>query len=112
MAQGFQVYATSGTAKFLAESGVEATPVNKISEGKPDLIDLIYSGEVGLLINTISKDRRIEQEGALIRRASVERSVPCLTSLDTARALLTALAAYNRGEEMGVRTVDEYLAGH
>ena len=109
VAQGFQIYATAGTAKYLAENGVAATPVNKISEGKPDLIDLIYSGEIGLLINTISKDRRIEQEGALIRRASVERSVPCLTSLDTARALLTALAAYNRGEEMGVRTVDEYL---
>jgi carbamoyl-phosphate synthase large subunit len=109
VAQGFQIYATGGTAKFLAANGVEATPVNKISEGKPDLIDFIYSGEVGLLINTISKDRRIEQEGALIRRASVERSVPCLTSLDTARALLTALESYNRGEEMGVRTVDEYL---
>lgn len=111
VALGFQIYATGGTAKFLAANGVEATPVNKISEGKPDLIDLIYSGEVGLLINTISKDRRIEQEGALIRRASVERSVPCLTSLDTARALLTALESYNRGEEMGVRTVDEYLSG-
>ena len=110
VAQGFQIYATGGTAKYLADHGVEATPVNKISEGKPDLIDLIYSGEVGLLINTISKDRRIEQEGALIRRASVERSVPCLTSLDTARALLTALESYNRGEEMGVRTVDEYLS--
>jgi carbamoyl-phosphate synthase large subunit len=112
VAQGFQVYATAGTAKFLSSHGVEATPVNKISEGKPDLIDLIYSGEVGLLINTISKDRRIEQEGALIRRASVERAVPCMTSLDTARALLTALESYNRGEEMGVRTVDEYLSGN
>ena len=110
VAQGFQIYATGGTAKYLADHGVEATPVNKISEGKPDLIDLIYSGTIGLLINTISKDRRIEQEGALIRRASVERSVPCLTSLDTARALLTALESYNRGEEMGVRTVDEYLS--
>ena len=108
-AQGFTIYATDGTARFLTENGLAATTVNKISEGSPNLIDLIYSGEVGLLINTISKDKRIEREGALIRRASVERAVPCLTSLDTARALLTALEAYNRGEEMGVRTVDEYL---
>jgi carbamoyl-phosphate synthase large subunit len=106
---GFVIHATDGTARYLSENGVAATPVNKISEGVPNLIDLIRNGEVGLLINTISKDKKIEQEGALIRRASVERSVPCLTSLDTARALLVALTAYDSGEAMGVRTVEEYL---
>ena len=106
---GFRIFATSGTAKFLRANGVDAEPVNKISEGSPNLIDLIHGGRVQLLINTTSKDKRIEREGAQIRRASVERNVPCLTSLDTARALLLALEAYRDGDTFHVRTVDEYL---
>jgi len=94
---------------MLNEAGVVAEAVNKISEGTPNLIDLIHGGHVALLINTISKDKRIEREGALIRRASVERGVPCLTSLDTARALLLALQSYRGEDTLSVRTVDEYL---
>jgi len=60
-------------------------------------------------VNTISKDKRIEREGAQIRRASVERGVPCLTSLDTTRALLLALNSYQGGELLTVQTVDEYV---
>lgn len=107
---GFRVFATAGTAKFLRAHGVAAEPANKISEGTPNLLDLIQDGRVNLLINTISKDKRIEREGAQIRRASVERGIPCLTSLDTARALLLALAAARvGGDTFGVRTVREYL---
>jgi carbamoyl-phosphate synthase large subunit len=107
---GFRIFATAGTARFLRGQGVDAEPVNKISEGAPNLLDLIHGGRVDLLINTISKDKRIEREGAQIRRASVERNVPCLTSLDTARALLLALEARKGGDTFDVRTVDEYLA--
>ncbi len=109
---GFSLYATSGTAQFLHDAGVHAETVNKISEGMPNLIDLLHeTGRIGLLINTISKDKRIEREGALIRRASVERGVPCLTSLDTVRALLLALRsqASEGGDVPHVRTVKEYL---
>jgi carbamoyl-phosphate synthase large subunit len=106
------IYATDGTARFLKSAGINAERVNKISEGAPNLIDLIYqTGRIGLVINTISKDKRIEQEGAQIRRATVERSVPCLTSLDTARALLLAMQAYRQGKSFEVHTVDEYLNG-
>ena len=68
----------------------------------------MQAGQVGLVINTLSKDKRIEEEGQLIRRATVERSVPCMTSLDTAAALLLALKARAEGT-FGVMTVDEYL---
>ena len=77
--------------------------------GSPNLVDLLHSERIDLLINTISKDRRIAREGALIRRASVERSVPCLTSLDTARAMLLAIEAHRAGGGLDVHTVDEYL---
>jgi len=110
-ALGYPLMATGGTADLLASHGIAATRVAKIGEGEPNLVTEIHAGRVGLVVNTISKDKRIEQEGALIRRATVERSVPCLTSLDTAKALLLALAAKQAGEPMGVRTVDEYLSG-
>ena len=112
-ALGFPIHATGGTAAFLRASGLgDIQTANKISEGSPNLLDLIYSGKIGLLINTISRDKKTEREGAQIRRASVERGVPCLTSLDTARALLLALRSHPTGNDfLGVRTVDEYLAG-
>ena len=108
---GFKLYATSGTAQMLQNADVAVETVAKISEGEPNLLHLIHGGKVSLLINTISKDKRIEREGAQIRRASVERGVPCLTSLDTARALLLALRSYRDGgsDALTVRTVDEYL---
>ena len=74
-------------------------------------MDLIKSGKIALLINTLSSDKRIEREAARIRRASVEAGVPCLTSLDTARALLLSLAAQRQGDPFALATVDEYLSG-
>lgn len=106
---GFQLYATSGTARHLEQHGMTVTTVKKISEGKPNLVNLIREGHVSLLINTVSKDKQIEKEAALIRRASVEHSIPCLTSLDTARALHTALATREQGESFDVLTIDQYV---
>jgi carbamoyl-phosphate synthase large subunit len=106
---GYKLYATSGTAKMLTESGLDVTTVLKISEGSPNPIDTIRSGKISLLINTLSKDRKVEQEGLHIRRASVENAIPCLTSLDTARALHFALAARHHGEVFPVLPITEYV---
>ena len=106
---GYKVYATEGTAKFLNAAGVAADPIYKIGIGSPNLIDLIHSGEIDLLINTLSKDKKIEREGAMIRRASVEHGIPCLTSLDTARVLHFALAAREKGESLDCLTIDKYV---
>ena len=109
-ALGFALYATAGTARLLSEHGLTVTTVQKISEGTPNLLDLIRGGKVSLLINTLSQDKQVEKEAAQIRRASVEHSIPCLTSLDTARALHTALATRFQGERFDVMTVDQYVA--
>jgi carbamoyl-phosphate synthase large subunit len=108
---GFRLYATAGTAQFLTRNGLSVTSVKKISEGTPNLLDLIRSGKISLLINTVSKNRKTEQEGLYIRRASVENSIPCLTSLDTARALHYALDARREGEVFPVKTIDQYVSG-
>jgi len=107
-AQGFQVFATEGTARYLQAQGIAAEPVKKLHEGEGNIVDLIKSGQIDLLINTLSSDKRIEREGARIRRASVERGVPCLTSLDTARALLLSLSARRQDSGFALATVEEY----
>jgi carbamoyl-phosphate synthase large subunit len=107
---GFSIYATEGTARFLGENGIAAERVNKVHQGAQNLVTLIQSGAIHLLLNTISRDRQSEREAALIRRASVENGVPCLTSLDTARALLTALTARQTGAaQPHCMTIDGYL---
>jgi carbamoyl-phosphate synthase large subunit len=108
---GYEVFATQGTARFLNEHGIKAQPVLKIREGSPNLLDLVRGGEIDLLINTLSTDKRTEREAHQIRRTSVEMGISCLTSLDTARALLRALDARSRGEEFACATVDDYLLG-
>jgi carbamoyl-phosphate synthase large subunit len=108
---GYDIYATHGTASYLEKHGIHSTPIMKIHQGEPNLLGLIRSGEIDLLINTLSTDKRTEREALQIRRASVETGIPCLTSLDTSRALLLALKARKRGENFACFTVDEYLKG-
>jgi carbamoyl-phosphate synthase large subunit len=108
---GFKVYATEGTARFLTERGIPATPVSKIREQSPNLLDLIHRGRIDLLINTLSTDKHTEREAVQIRRASVEMGIPCLTSLDTARALWMALRSRASGKDFVCLPVDSYLAG-
>jgi carbamoyl-phosphate synthase large subunit len=93
LAKGFQLLATRGTAAALQAAGLPVQVVPKIGEGSPNLLDYIKGKRVQLLVNTPSPERRAEQQGLLIRRAAVESGVPCLTALDTARALLRALDA-------------------
>lgn len=107
---GYQIYATEGTARYLSRNGVPATEVGKISNTEQlNLMELITGNKVDLLINTASKDRKIEQEAAVIRKASVQRYIPCLTSLDTAKALLRALLSKKAGEMPACLPVDRYL---
>jgi carbamoyl-phosphate synthase large subunit len=108
-ALGFRVHATGGTQRYLERLGVPATPVKKISEGTPNVVDLIRSGRIDLVLNTLSPDPNPEREGARIRRASVEHGIPCLTSLDTARALLLALSSRREGEELSVAAINDYV---
>lgn len=88
---GFKLYATEGTAKSLKEAGLRVNAVRKIHENSPNLLDFIRSGEVNFVVNTLTKGKTPERDGFRIRRESVENGVVCLTSLDTAFALLKVL---------------------
>ncbi len=88
-----EICATGGTYEKLTECGIRATRINKINEGLHDILDIIQSGEVSLVINTPTKGRNHNRDGFKIRRHAVERSVTCLTSLDTARAIFESMKA-------------------
>jgi carbamoyl-phosphate synthase large subunit len=107
---GFRIYATAGTQAYLKSIGVASTVVRKIHEGSPNIADLVRSGEIHLVLNTLSPERNPEREGARIRRASVEHAIPCLTSLDTARALLFALSSRRGGGDFASLPIHEYVA--
>lgn len=105
---GYKVYATAGTAKVLEAHGINTEVVRKIREEEPNLMTLLTAPHVDFLINTPQRERSPERDGLKIRRAAVEHGVPCLTSLDTAQALLTALRYQKAERVVGVRAVAEY----
>ncbi len=90
---GFSMYATEGTAEFLARYGIRSQTVNKLSTGDSTLLELIRGGEAMMVINTFTRGRAPERDGFRIRREAVEHGIPCLTSLDTARAVYDVLDA-------------------
>lgn len=88
---GFELYATSGTAKFLNKNMVATNMVRKISDKAPNIIDLLESGKIDYVISTSEKGRLPARDSVKLRRKSVERSICCLTSLDTAEVLVKLL---------------------
>lgn len=88
---GYTIYATRSTANALKEAGVGARKVNKISQESPTVMDLLLGHKIDLVIDTPTQGRDKSRDGFLIRRTAIETGVNCLTSLDTANALLTSL---------------------
>lgn len=88
---GYQLMATEGTAKYLQNNGIKVKTVGKIGSPGQNLIDVIRKGEAQMVINTLTKGKQPERDGFRIRRESVENGVPCLTSLDTAKAILRVI---------------------
>jgi carbamoyl-phosphate synthase large subunit len=96
---GYKLLATGGTADALEAAGLKVVRVNKLSEGSPNIVDLIRSGQAQFVVNTLTKGKTPERDGFRIRREAVENGVVCLTSLDTVRALLHMLEALRFSSE-------------
>jgi carbamoyl-phosphate synthase large subunit len=103
---GLCIVATAGTYSLLKAAGVDAEPVYKVGEGRPNIVDLIKSGRIGLVINTPMGSRSRFDEKA-IRRAATQHAVPCITTLSGAAAAVNAIRALQR-EKLTVRSLQEY----
>ncbi|TWI55747.1 carbamoyl-phosphate synthase large subunit [Halalkalibacter nanhaiisediminis] len=96
---GFEILATAGTAGAIKEKNIPVTVVNKIGEAKPHLLDVIQQGQAQFVINTLTRGKQPARDGFRIRREAVENGVVCLTSIDTAEALLRVLESITFSSE-------------
>ncbi len=94
---GFRIVATAGTAEAMQREGIEARPIFKVNEGRPNAVDYIKNGEIDLIVNTPLGKSSFFDERAM-RRAAVQHGVLCITTLSGAAAAVEAIAALRRGE--------------
>lgn len=103
---GFEIVATAGTAKLLKEHGVPTTHVNKVYEGRPNIVDMIKNGDIALVVNTASGKRTV-QDSKSIRQATLMYGVPYSTTVSGARAIAKSIAA-SRTCGVNVKSLQEY----
>ena len=97
-AQGYRIFCTNGTARYLYQKGVVTIPVRKIEQESPNILDLILGHEVDLVIDIPAQGAERSHDGFIIRRNAIETGVTVLTAIDTARALVTSME--NRAQEL------------
>ena len=106
---GFSLVATFGTAEFLSENGVPVTPVKKVRQGRPNIVDLMKDGKIHLVINTTSGTRSVS-DGFAIRRTALLSNIPYCTTLSGSRALLQAIEVIGRKEGVQARSLQSFRA--
>ncbi len=103
---GLHLLGTGGTVRFLAEKGIKIDVIKKVSEGSPNVVDLIHNKKVDLIINTPTSKQTVK-DGFQIRRAAVDFSVPYITTIQAALAAADAIEAMNWGE-ITIKSLGEY----
>jgi carbamoyl-phosphate synthase large subunit len=88
---GFKLVATRGTAKVIADAGIPVSPVNKVTEGRPHIVDMLKSDEIDLIVNT-TEGRQAIADSATIRSTALRHRVYCTTTIASARAVCEAMA--------------------
>jgi carbamoyl-phosphate synthase large subunit len=101
-AQGFEIVATRGTSAWLAAEGIASTPVAKVYEGRPNIVDRLKNDEIALVMNTTEGTQAIS-DSRDIRRVALMDKIPYFTTAAAAIAAIAAMKA--RDEGYGVRTL-------
>ena len=104
---GCKFVATSGTAKFLEENGINVQVVKKISEGVPNVLDIIRSGMIDLIIDIPKKGNDVNSDGFKIRRTATECSITLMTSLDTVGALVDVMKSEYNSDNVDIISLDD-----
>ena len=103
---GFKLIATKGTGKILVNSGLEVRFVNKVSEGRPHIVDMIKNGEINLIINT-PRGRNPKLDEVAIRANAVSYKIPYTTTISGAQAVVNAIESMKRGN-LRVKALQDY----
>ena len=104
---GFKIMATRGTSEFLQNHSIPNIVVNKVSVGRPHVIDAIMNNEVHLIINTGSGEKT-KRDGYHIRRAAIKFNIPYTTTIAGANAICKGIAALTR-KKLSVKCIQEYI---
>ena len=103
--QGYRIFCTAGTARYLYQKGVVTIPIRKIEQESPNVLDLILGHEIDLVIDIPAQGAERSHDGFIIRRNAIETGVTVLTAIDTARALVTSME--NRANELTLVNIAE-----
>ncbi|MGD9576695.1 MAG: carbamoyl-phosphate synthase large subunit [Syntrophorhabdus sp.] len=104
---GFNLIATRGTGKILVNSGLDVRFINKVSEGRPHIVDMIKNGEISLIINT-PRGRNPKIDEVAIRANAVQYKIPYTTTISGAQAVVNAIESMKRGN-LRVKALQDYF---
>ncbi len=103
---GFKIYASRGTKKVLEQAGIEAEQIDKLQEGRPNMLDLITNGKLDLIINTpIGKESAWDD--SYLRKAAIKKKVPYITTMAAARATVSGIKSMKMQGCGEVRSLQE-----
>lgn len=103
---GFNIIATKGTFKYLEKNDIKAKKINKVSEGRPHLVDAIKDGLVHIIFNTTEGEQSIEESFSL-RRAALSAHIPYYTTIAGSKAATEAIVSINK-DELTVKSIQSY----
>ena len=104
---GYNLFATDGTASLIKSLDIPVNTVSRrLDREHPNVLDVILNNKVNAVINTVTGSRDVLMDGFYIRRAAVDKNIPCFTSIDTAKA---AIDVINNTSNYNVKPLNEYL---
>ncbi|MDY6969509.1 MAG: carbamoyl-phosphate synthase large subunit [Spirochaetota bacterium] len=106
---GFRLVATEGTTSFLVDHGIQCERIYKVSEGRPNIIDLVENMEIDLIINTPT-GKIPRYDAYSIRQAAVRYNIPIITTISAAKAAVQGLLEINQNSNLTIRPIQEYHA--
>jgi carbamoyl-phosphate synthase large subunit len=109
-AMGFELLATRGTAAAIAEAGVEVAVVNKVTEGRPNIVDMMKSGEVAMVINTVEERRNAIADSRAIRTNALLNRVTTFTTIFGAEAAVEGMKHLDTLDVYSVQELHAQLA--
>lgn len=107
---GFSVVATKGTCELLNEAGVAAEHINKLGEGRPDILDALANGEIAIVVNTPASSTESHEDDSYIRKSAIKNHVPYMTTLAAAYVTAMGVKESKTSEGSEVRSLQEIHA--
>ncbi len=107
--EGFSVVATGGTYKVINEAGIECEKVLKISEGRPNVTDLLANGDIALAVNTSDGKESSKEDGKNIRRTVLRMNIPYVTTAAAALACVESIKALRKNKGISVQSIQDFL---